>query len=141
MKIDTKNVKWYINQCKALGKMHANSQEIEKGGPYAVENAGADMYEKLRRIEAKAHRYAEMGCNGELTEDQEAKQEEAIRQSVSRVFGMKRPKKGAEDGAGLPAGFFINGDPRGYALKIKELHVREGMHKDWGGYGILAPEY
>ncbi len=36
---------------------------------------------------------------------------------------------------------FINRDPRGYALKIREEAVM-GMriHRDWGGYGIIAPE-
>jgi hypothetical protein len=39
---------------------------------------------------------------------------------------------------------FINGDPRGYALKIKDDYVRENnlkIEKDWGGYGILAPNF
>ncbi len=38
---------------------------------------------------------------------------------------------------------FINFDPRGYALKIKDEYVREHdlqIHKDWGGYGIIAPD-
>jgi hypothetical protein len=44
-------------------------------------------------------------------------------------------------------GFFVNGDPRGYALKIdnetpegKALIQKTKMHTDWGGYGILSPE-
>lgn len=44
-------------------------------------------------------------------------------------------------------GFFINTDPRGNALKIKDNYFRQGgkyehleIYKDWGGYGILAPE-
>lgn len=39
---------------------------------------------------------------------------------------------------------FINGDPRGYALKIKDSYVREHnlkIYTDWGGYGILAPDF
>lgn len=39
---------------------------------------------------------------------------------------------------------FINGDPRGYSLKIKDSYVREHnlkIHTDWGGYGILAPDF
>ena len=40
---------------------------------------------------------------------------------------------------------FINGDPRGYALKIDDkyqdrLH-KVGIHRDWGGYGIIAPDF
>lgn len=60
-----------------------------------------------------------------------------VRANVARVLG------------GLPAGFFINQDPRGYALKIrtprsdpKRQDVTEcpGLCTDWGGYGILAAE-
>jgi hypothetical protein len=39
---------------------------------------------------------------------------------------------------------FLNGDARGYALKIQDDYVRDNnldIHKDWGGYGILAPEF
>lgn len=51
---------------------------------------------------------------------------------------------------------FVNRDPRGYALKIDEAWVREysnnnpppsaanhavcRLHRDWGGYGIIAPD-
>jgi hypothetical protein len=47
----------------------------------------------------------------------------------------------------LPPGFFVNRDPRGYALKIDPdnklgtLLIKDaGLHTDWGGYGILSPE-
>ena len=39
---------------------------------------------------------------------------------------------------------FINGDPRGYALKIKSEYVSQNnihIYRDWGGYGIIAPEF
>lgn len=38
---------------------------------------------------------------------------------------------------------FLNRDPRGYALKIDSEYVRAhslAIHRDWGGYGIIAPE-
>ncbi len=39
---------------------------------------------------------------------------------------------------------FFNRDPRGYALKIKSewmhAHPELPLHRDWGGYGILAPD-
>jgi hypothetical protein len=37
---------------------------------------------------------------------------------------------------------FFNGDPRGYALKFKEEFVKDKniIHRDWGGYGIVAPD-
>lgn len=37
--------------------------------------------------------------------------------------------------------FFVNEDPRGYALKLKLTpEERKGIFTDWGGYGLLAPE-
>jgi hypothetical protein len=39
---------------------------------------------------------------------------------------------------------FLNGDPRGYALKIRDTDVRArklDIHTDWGGYGIIAPDF
>ena len=38
----------------------------------------------------------------------------------------------------------INGDPRGYALKVDDKWVcgnNAVLKRDWGGYGILAPEF
>jgi len=34
-------------------------------------------------------------------------------------------------------------DPRGYALKLDDEWTRANaphIHRDWGGYGILAPD-
>lgn len=51
-----------------------------------------------------------------------------IRDKVEKVFGY------------LPEGFFVNGDPRGYALKLETGSVPYRLHEDWGRYQILAPE-
>jgi hypothetical protein len=44
-----------------------------------------------------------------------------------------------EASASRMAEAYCNGDPRGYALKI-DLQVGEELHRDWGGYGIIAPD-
>ena len=37
---------------------------------------------------------------------------------------------------------FFNGDARGYALKITDDFCKDKeIFKDWGGYGILAPDF
>ena len=37
---------------------------------------------------------------------------------------------------------FINRDPRGYALKLTEEFSKDKrIYKDWGGYGIIAPDF
>lgn len=87
----------------------------------------------LRRLESRAHRAAEDWCNGEMTESQNDRITDDILEALDQLLGYKAK--------GIPV--FINGDPRGYALKIEDDYVREHalqIHRDWGGYGILAPE-
>lgn len=85
----------------------------------------------LRRIEARAHRYNEDSCNLDIGEVEEARRYAGIFKSVRAQFGGK-----------LPDGFQLNGDPRGYALKLDPAKCKlpTGIQTDWGGYGILAPE-
>lgn len=89
----------------------------------------------LRRLENRANAAATAQCNGESYNGQPYRDDVAwerfiasITADVGRVLGS------------VPRGFVLNSDPRGYALKIEGL-VPEGMHKDWGGYGILAPDF
>ncbi len=93
------------------------------------------LCKKLRRLEVKAHKLAEDYCNGNgvNSENWEIKCEPILKQ-VERILGMNRKN----------AGFFINGDCRGYALKIESDIVAENalaIYRDWGGYGILAPDF
>jgi len=96
----------------------------------------------LRRIEVKEHRRAESMCSDEqyynrivrwaerhnLTMDEyEECREAKSRDLIARILGY------------VPAGLLINGDPRGYALKVQPENAND-LPKDWGGYGILAPD-
>ncbi len=81
----------------------------------------------LRAIEKKAHKWAEDSCNYQISDRTEARRQTIIERDIVRVFGR------------LPDGFFCNGDPRGYALKIDpEKGDITGLERDWGGYGLLA---
>lgn len=96
----------------------------------------ANAWEKLKRLERRAARHALRGCNGpEWPEGEQERDEARILAAVDKVTGYKA--------AGVPV--FLNGDPRGYSLKIddKWTHAKgyEGLHTDFGGYGILAPEF
>lgn len=89
---------------------------------------GLQTWRKLRRIERKAESLALQLCNGpELTEAEQDRILNEIRASVVKVFGK------------LPPGFFVNLDPRGYALKLEPGSVPYPLHEDWGRYQILAP--
>lgn len=110
----------------ALNKVLVNSP-----GPYPF-----TVYESLRRYELKAHRLTTIGCERELTPS-ESKQLDSIESKVKAMFKPSVAKQ-----------IFINGDCRGYALKVKGKKNGEslpdeipGLYYDWGKYGILAPQF
>ncbi len=95
-----------------------------------------ELYKKLHRLEARVNRENTNDCNGisNLTEEQEEKRDRRRFNSFQSL---------------LPgvSGLFINGDPRGYALKMHVKNTQElrdkgiNLYTDWGGYGILSPEF
>jgi hypothetical protein len=88
------------------------------------------LCKKLRRIERKLEKLFIDLCDVGVDDD---KLEKAHKNAEKRVKQL------------LPnldmASLYINQDPRGYALKIKTEYTPADLHKDWGGYGILAPDY
>lgn len=95
---------------------------------------GLKMWRSLRKLETTAHRAAEQYCNGEIDSEGWEKISDSVKESARKLFGGK-----------LPDQFFVNGDPRGYALKIcgpeagnPGGYIPEGMQTDWGGNGCLA---
>ena len=76
-------------------------------------------------------------CNGTRpgTEEENEKKDEKVIDRVKKLLPVA-------------TGVFLNGDPRGYTLKIKSEDVKTlneagkiNIYQDWGGYGILAPEF
>lgn len=111
-------------------------EQIEEHGkkllaifPNATEKDPVALCKKLRHLERAAPRKAEDYCNG-LMESWEEESDKFLAE-LTRLLGSNE-------------GIFINGDPRGYALKIDDAYVREhklDIYRDWGGYGIIAPEF
>ena len=104
--------------------------------PAAAIRTPLALYLALRRLEAQAERLGLRSCNGPEWPSEEAQEaaEERILKHVDELLGFVE--------AGIPV--FLNGDPRGYALKIESEYVREhelDIDRDWGGYGILAPDF
>ncbi len=107
--------------------------------------SGIQLWRKLVELERLAHAGATACCNGEnirlvwplfgprdydfagSSEPWEALASVA-KDCVRNIFGR------------VPDGFFVNGDARGYALKLDPdtCTVPAGMHTDWGSNGILA---
>ncbi len=78
-------------------------------------------------------------CNDESYTAKGYERSEADRETVRDMMRAALGK--------LPPGFFVNTDPRGYALKIddenpagKALIDAANLHRDAGGFGILSPE-
>lgn len=98
------------------------------------------LCKKLHSLEVKAHKLATDYCNGEngITTDNWDEKTEPILKAVRKLLNVTDT---------FP--IFVNGDARGYALKIDDKYMTkcqhlagyDRLHKDWGGYGILAPEF
>lgn len=94
---------------------------------------GKKLSVALLKLEQEAHSKAEAYCNGDINSEEWDAVQDAIEQRVKTLFG----------GCDVP-GFFVNGDPRGCALKIDsdtqaQFIEKIGLYKDWGGYGLLSP--
>jgi len=107
----------------------------------AIFNTGLDpvtLCKRLRTIDLKAHRLCEDECNTGETHDAELCK--LLTRAKKILFS--NPETLANEK--LYKAVFINGDPRGYTLKIKSEYVAENnvsIYRDWGGYGILAPDF
>jgi len=113
-------IKWRENHHKALETLRGPDCNL----------TGLQLWRKLRTIERVTNDAATKYCNGEIDSlNFDAAKKRTIEQ-VNILFGHKVP------------GFFVNSDPRGYALKLdnEKTNIPEGMHRDMGGYGILAAE-
>jgi len=124
-----------------MNKKERMYQQIENHGKnlnlvFGLNEDPVKLAKKLHSIEAKAHKLAEDYCNGENGVDTETWPDltDKILDRLDKIIGFRK----------LNIPVFINGDARGYALKIDDEYVRVHelkIHKDWGGYGILAPEF
>lgn len=119
MRIKATNAPAFIRHLNALAQMTNDKSSYH-----------FDTFARLKRLEARANRITTDSCNGH---GDEAKHDAALERIKKQVQSLLPNAKT----------IFINGDPRGYSLKIKESEVKQynGMHTDWGGYGILAPEF
>ncbi len=117
--------------------------------PNATEREPDELCKKLRRLERKANLIALRLCNGPEFpggSDQVDRACDQILGAVNKLLGNYNvetcpPARPTEKQAAVPV--FLNRDPRGYALKIRDEWMREHhckLYQDWGGYGILAPE-
>jgi len=125
---------------KAKERMY---QRIEKHGKQLIAVFGLPedtdaikLCKRLHTLENKAHFIMERYANGDIDTDKVDTETEAIAKAVGKIIGVDNMDK-----------LYINRDPRGYTLKLTEDATKQAqdaginIHRDWGCYGILAPEF
>jgi hypothetical protein len=96
---------------------------------------GLKLWRSLRKIENAFSSVSVAYCNGDANDKQWEAAKDKAKAAVLKTLGK------------FPDGFMLNSDPRGYALKLrgpeagyKGATMPEGIEKDMGGNGLLAPE-
>lgn len=92
------------------------------------------LCKKLHTIEGKANAIAVAYCNGIIDMDKIDSEGEKIMNRLDKILNFRAQN--------IPV--FFNRDPRGYSLKIDDNYIRNNqidIYRDWGGYGILSPEF
>ena len=113
--IMNKRIKEHGDNLKAIFNLNVDSVKLSK---------------QLFRLENKAHRLATDYCNGLVDYEVVEKESEKILSKVAKILNTNK------------FNMFFNGDARGYALKFfEDFSKNKKIHKDWGGYGIIAPDF
>jgi hypothetical protein len=111
---------------------------------------GKKISVSLWKIERDAHAAATAQCNGETFSAPKLRdapfhfgRDENAWDNLTKLIALRMECVFGK----LPPGFFVNGDARGYALKIdpdnaegRALIESVRLHTDWGRNGILSPE-
>ena len=87
------------------------------------------LCKKLLRLETKAHRLATNFCNGDIDQIEFDTQGDKILTKVETILNNKKV-------------LLLNGDARGYALKIDDDFIRVNnlsIFRDWGGQSRASP--
>lgn len=88
------------------------------------------LCKQLFRLENKAHKLATDYCNGVINGDSTEIESQKILSKAAKLLNTNT------------FNMFFNFDARGYALKFFEDFSKDKpIHKDWGGYGIVAPDF
>jgi hypothetical protein len=105
---------------------------------------GLQIWRALRKVEHVAHAAATAYCNGDAFTLAGQRYDDFRANGCDAFDAIKRdhikPAVARAFGGVIPEGFFVNGDPRGMALKLRAEHVPAGMATDWGRDGLLAAE-
>jgi hypothetical protein len=101
---------------------------------YNTDDEKIKLWKNVGILENKAHKVALNYCNGDFNTDQTEILEIEILNKLNEILNFREKK----------IIVFFNMDARGYALKISlspEQRKENNIHTDFGGYGIIAPEF
>ena len=124
-------------------------EQIQKHGENLnrIFNTGIDpvtLCKRLRRYESKLNKLATDYCNGDNGVNSD-NIEELAAPIMQQVYKLLKNGIYMDDRPHMrKVPVFFNTDCRGYALKINDQYLRAyniDIYKDWGGYGILAPDF
>ncbi len=116
------------------GRIHKHGMALLHLFPHATETDPDRLCRLLRLIEVRAHRAAEDACNGHINQAERDEVSEDCRLATCALLGIGTAP-------GCPV--WVNGDPRGCALKINNkwlMHRDHHLPTDLGGYGLIAPD-
>jgi hypothetical protein len=151
-------------QIRQYEQIKAHGENLLAIFPNATEKDPVALCKKLRRLESKASRITTDYCNGDFDAGENGEKLDAALDAILAKVNATLDNNEQYPIMNVP--IFINRDPRGYALKIADAWMiqrreqwdrqiaRQGkkaitesywallrFHRDWGGYGILAPEF
>lgn len=112
--------------------------QIKKIFPATRDADPAVLSAKLRMLERQAHRSAERLCDDSSYSNE---RHDRVHANVSLELNALLHFREAK------ISVHVNSDARGYALKINDADVRAlrdkglDIERDWGGYGILWPDF
>ena len=122
-------------KAEMYGKINRHGETLLKLFPDAKQQDPVKLCKSLRRYELKISVITLALCNGEIDQEEADKDLDRLYIKVDMIL-LSEPQERVS--------FFINRDPRGYALKIdsEDSRIQEfDLYRDLGGYGILAPDF
>ena len=120
-----------MNNVKMYNNIVKHGENLKKAFNLPADTDPVQLCKKLFSLETKAHRLAEQYCNDDIEMEQWEAETDKILNAVNKILDYKN--KGIS--------VFANGDARGYTLKIKAKDTPSYLFKDWGGFGIIAPDF
>lgn len=118
-------------------KITSHGENLRKIFSFPSSQDMIPICKKLFSLENKANKIMVDYCNGLIDTDTVDYASEKIFNSCLHILNLAHNSP-------IAIAIQINRDPRGYTLMIDTDYIKENnlhIHTDFGGYGILAPDF